>query len=270
MIIYLARNKVNGKAYVGKTERSLEKRWHEHQQSAAKGSRLVFHCAIRKYGAESFDLRIIEESTTKEGLDELEKTWIAEFGTFGNGYNMTPGGDGGSLPGRVVSEKTRAKNSEVAKKRYAEGHGELMRSRRKTGVEHPFSGVDWGRKGPLTDETKRKISLRMTGKVLTDEHKLAISTSSRGRVSPNLGKTWTDAERQKHIALRYLKKKPVFGYDEAGTCVVAYLSLEDAMEVTSLGHRILSGNRKKYRPKYVNGITYKRSDLTIYELKVRS
>ena len=62
----------------------------------------------------------------------------------------------------------------------------------------------------------------------------------------------------------------VFAYDQAGTCVFAYLSLEDAMTVTGLGWRTLAGDRKKYRPKFVNGVTYKRSELTIEQLKERS
>lgn len=231
---------------------------------------LAFHCAIRKYGAEAFKVSILYECSNSVELEQAEIRLIAEHKTFGLGYNMTPGGDGGSLPGRVVSEETRAKISEVAKKRYAEGHGAIMRSRRKTGEEHPFHGVDWGRRGPLREETKQRVAESHRGKQLSEEHKAAISAGCKGLPGPNLGKVWTDTEHAKHAALRYLKKKPVFGYDQAGTCVIAYLSLEDAVAVTGLGTRILAGNRKKYRPKYNDGITYRRSEMTIGELKERS
>lgn len=231
---------------------------------------LAFHCAIRKYGVETFELRVIDECVTKEKLDELERFWIAKLKTFGEGYNMTPGGDGGSLPGRVVREETRIKIATIAKKRYAEGHGALMRSCRKKGDEHPFAGKDWGRKGPLTESAKAKISTYRKGRALSSSHKAAIAASCNGRHGVRNGTQWSEIERAKHVALRYLKKKPVFGFDEVGTCVVAYLSIEEAMADTGLGRRILTGNRTKYRPKYVNGVTYKRSNLTIDELKARS
>lgn len=278
MIVYLARNRLNGKGYVGKTERGLDIRKKEHLASACLGSRLAFHCAIRKYGFEAFEWSvqleihdITDELQARKYLNEREREMIRLFETFGpKGYNMTEGGDGGSLPGRVVSEKTRAKISVVAKKRYVEGHGAFMRARRKKGVEHPFAGKDWGRKGPLTEETKAKISTRRKDCPLSEAHKVAISVSCTGRASPRLGTKWTDSERTKHSTLRYFKKKPVFAYDQAGTCVFAYLSLEDAMTVTGLGWRTLAGDRKKYRPKFVNGVTYKRSELTIEQLKERS
>lgn len=275
MIVYLARNRVNGKGYVGKTERALEVRQKEHHAAARQGSMLAFHCALRKHGVDSFEwttLMELSEFTDKDEarqyLNTREREFIRLFETFGpRGYNLTEGGDGGTLPGRIVGKETRIKNAAAAKKRYAAGHGVLMRSRRKKGAEHPFAGKGWGRKGPLSDETKRKLAVAHTGKKLTQAHRAAISAGCKGKPGPKLGTTWSASERSKHSALCYLKKKPVFGYDRVGTCVVAYLSLEDAVIVTGLGQRVLVGNRKKYKLKYNAGITYRRSEMTIGELR---
>lgn len=51
--------------------------------------------AFKKYGLQNFEFKIIEECK-KEKLNEREIYWIAYFNSFHNGYNLTPGGDGGS------------------------------------------------------------------------------------------------------------------------------------------------------------------------------
>lgn len=270
MIVYFARNRVNGKGYVGKTKRSLEARVDEHLRYAKNGCPWLFHRAIRKYGADAFTWSVLLDLTgthySEGDLGLLEEQFIFELGTFGlNGYNMTRGGEGTS--GHTMTEDGRKRLAAAAKKRYESGHGELMRARRKKGADHYFAGKDWGRKGPLSEIAKAKISAARKGRSLSEAHKTAIKMSCTGRQGVRNGSTWSESERSKHSKLRYLKKKPVFGFDEVGSCVVAYLSLEDAMSATGLGRRVLAGARKKYRLKYVNGVTYKRSEMTIAELK---
>ena len=51
-LIYLARNKVNGKCYVGKTKRTLAARRRGHEGSTPGTS--LLGCAIRKYGKAAF------------------------------------------------------------------------------------------------------------------------------------------------------------------------------------------------------------------------
>jgi group I intron endonuclease len=95
VIIYKATNKVNGKSYVGKSIRGLNQRMTGHRHHAlTRDSQFYFHRAIRKYGWESFEWAVIDEADTKEELAEKEKQWIDKYDSFGNGYNMTTGGDG--------------------------------------------------------------------------------------------------------------------------------------------------------------------------------
>lgn len=161
--------------------------------------------------------------------------------------------------------------SKIAKERYDNGHGELMRSNRKTGEEHFFYGKSWGRIGPLSNEAKRKISEKHKGKVLNDEHKQAITHGLNSYYEehhgPNLGKVFTIEQRRNMSVGSHFQKKPVFGYNENDECVVCYFSAPDAHEATGLSWRTLNGDRKKYRKKYVDGITYKRSNMTIRQLK---
>lgn len=91
--IYKITNDINQKIYIGKTEKSLEKRFHEHYKDAydkIKEHRPLY-AAIRKYGIEHFHIELIEETFIPE---EREIYWIEYYQSFKNGYNATRGGDG--------------------------------------------------------------------------------------------------------------------------------------------------------------------------------
>lgn len=93
-IIYKAVNQATGSAYIGQTMCTLEKRWNEHIRASRTSEQdYKFHRAIRKYGAESFDLSVVEEVPDDE-LDTREIYWIDFFDTYHNGYNSTTGGGG--------------------------------------------------------------------------------------------------------------------------------------------------------------------------------
>ena len=112
--VYAVVNKSNGKMYVGCTERSLDVRLQKHVCKANEGSLCSLHKAIRKYGRDNFDIRVIEEYLSKEAMLAGEIDWIAYFDTYKSsyGYNDTPGGDGGNTNGgKKFSEEWKAKIS---------------------------------------------------------------------------------------------------------------------------------------------------------------
>jgi group I intron endonuclease len=93
--IYCHTNRVNGKRYVGQTVYSMEKRWMDHTSLAKMGIRRgqVFANAIRKYGVDAFDHRILEVALTQEEANTAETRWIAELNCLvPNGYNLKSGG----------------------------------------------------------------------------------------------------------------------------------------------------------------------------------
>jgi len=98
-IIYKATNNQNNKSYIGLTTRSLHQRKLEHLQHARANKRQysIYH-AIRKYGENSFTWEVINQTTDKNKLQELEKYYIKKYNTFYDGYNQTKGGEGGELP----------------------------------------------------------------------------------------------------------------------------------------------------------------------------
>ena len=93
--IYLLRNIINGKVYVGKTLKDPEKRLKEHLSDRLKPSEQhrPLYRAMNKYGPESFTLEIVEECQAEEAADK-EIYWIDYYNSYHFGYNATKGGDG--------------------------------------------------------------------------------------------------------------------------------------------------------------------------------
>lgn len=108
-IVYKITNKNNGKVYIGLTNKTLQKRWRAHCNSAfSENDSYVFHKAIKKYGEDSFNKEILESGLTENEAKEKEIFYIKKFNSYysnGCGYNMTFGGEinshlkGGKNPG---------------------------------------------------------------------------------------------------------------------------------------------------------------------------
>ncbi len=90
--LYKAINKTNQKAYIGYTA-NLKTRIRAHKNEANRGSLLVFHQAIRKYGIDNFDFVIICTSWNElDVLNYIEPSLIIQHNTYygnGQGYNMS-------------------------------------------------------------------------------------------------------------------------------------------------------------------------------------
>ena len=105
--IYLIRNTVNGKCYVGQTVCDIGKRIHQHLESGNRGSKLVYQ-ASQKYGIEAFTVEILHDGILDFMLDELEIQEIKRHNTLSpNGYNLETGGHAN----KSLSPETRRKIS---------------------------------------------------------------------------------------------------------------------------------------------------------------
>jgi len=156
-IIYLIKNKIDGKCYVGQTIRTLEKRWSEHCKP--NDECIALRNAIQKYSPKNFDVSVIM-ITTDDLLNELEQENIIKYNSlYPNGYNIQTGGSKG-------------------KKHCAESREKMRQS--KLGNKNPNFGK------PRNDETKKKISLskqgekhHFYGKHLKLDHKLNLSKAHK-------------------------------------------------------------------------------------------
>jgi group I intron endonuclease len=150
--IYLIKNKVNGKCYVGQTrQKKVESRWAYHRNAHVTNTSYLAN-AIRAHGWESFETAVICEIPNEE-LDDREILEIRERNTLApNGYNL----DGGGGVNKLVHLDTREK----------------MRQ------------SQLGRKHP--EEVKLKIGSsqigelnHMYGKVFTEEHRNKLRQAAR-------------------------------------------------------------------------------------------
>lgn len=134
-IIYKAVNNINGDSYIGQTIGSFQVRKNTHKYEAENDYYDIhFHRAIRKYGFDNFEWKIIEEVDDNK-LNEKEVYYIKMFDTFKNGYNSTIGGDSGYIlsdearnkisnihMGKVNSDETKRKISESVRKLYEDNN----------------------------------------------------------------------------------------------------------------------------------------------------
>lgn len=148
-IIYLIRNKVNNKYYVGQTtnKEGFNGRYHHdgvgiervynysksREKNGGNYNKYLLR-SIEKYGFEAFEVNeCFDVAFSKYELDIKEMAYIQLFNSLENGYNFTKGGGGNK--GYKASKETKQKLSEAMK-----------------GENNPF----YGKKH--TNNTKQKIS----------------------------------------------------------------------------------------------------------------
>ena len=160
-LIYKHTSKINGKAYVGKTSISMEKRFSQHIKSADrnKGKKSThFENAILKYGIEDFSSEILEDKLSGDEANVREKYWIEYYDTFNNGYNQTKGGEGASGYKQTSEHKEKIRQKNLGLKRTEE----QIRN-----ISEAHKGQNAWNKGqtliPLSEEHKKKISKAKKG-----------------------------------------------------------------------------------------------------------
>jgi group I intron endonuclease len=107
-MVYLVTNTATFKNYVGQTGKTLEERRRQHEKNARGGRLSRFYSALRKYGAASFQWRVLIAGThTKKETDAYEKFFISLFSAndVHCGYNLTAGGEGLINPSKETREK---------------------------------------------------------------------------------------------------------------------------------------------------------------------
>jgi group I intron endonuclease len=106
MFVYMLYNVITNKAYIGKTKHTWHIREKTYNYDILNPNRksLIIR-SLRKYGWDAFKLFLLEGNVSDLVLlGQREKFYIHKYRTNIDGYNMTPGGDGG------CSESARATN----------------------------------------------------------------------------------------------------------------------------------------------------------------
>jgi len=105
--IYIIKNSLNGKSYVGFHSTN-------NLNDGYMGGGIAINRAYKKHGSKNFEKNILE-FCNEDNWQEREKYWIKKMNTYGNGYNLTKGGEG--LIGVVFSDETKNKMSNIRKER---------------------------------------------------------------------------------------------------------------------------------------------------------
>lgn len=95
-LVYIATNIVNGKQYIGVTEKTLRRRKARHfSPSNLNSSELPFARALKKYGKKGFLWDVVKDGLTEDEAYELEEALIKECREQGYPlYNVADGGKG--------------------------------------------------------------------------------------------------------------------------------------------------------------------------------
>ena len=199
--VYLIKNAVNGKCYVGQTWTTATHRLREHIYAALSRIKGCIRLAraILKYGKSTFTIEVLSTAASQEAADTLEDLYIVELNTITNGYNIRRGGSRG------------AHSAETRQRMSAANKGKVITTETREKISKALIGR---KKGPVSEETLQRLKASHLGK----KHSVEV----RARMSATrAGKSLSEAHRS--------------GISEGKKVFWASLTPEDRRELTSQG-----------------------------------
>ena len=240
--IYIHRNMVNNKAYIGITSMVPRVRWGNGGVNYLKRDNGAFANAIKKYGWDNFEHIIWADDLSEEDaklwevrLISLFKTNVCRWGKEAMGYNMTDGGEGTTghahtqeskdkmsiaHAGKHINDEVRKKISQSTTGRKKSEETKCRISNAKKGIAPSKQCIEALKKSttgqPLSEERRNRISQALKGKRVTDETRKKISKSRLGIVfsdehkeklrQASLGRKLSDEHKEKLLKTHLGKK----------------------------------------------------------------
>ena len=237
--IYLITNTVNGKQYVGQTQREdIHMRWKQHKCCDSKSIGTYIARAYKKYGIEKFKFQIIC-ICFDEACNDFEIEYIKKFNTLApNGYNLESGGGNSKH-----HPDTKKKISEASK----------------------------GRKASAETRTKISLNSPNRGKKFTEEEIQALSIAKKemwqkkrddGTYDDFVKKVYSHRKNEgmfkKGQAKIYDNRKAIGKYNKDGTLLETFTSTVDAAKVLGVdASRVSKVCRQLKGFKSINGFILK-------------
>jgi group I intron endonuclease len=196
--LYQYTNRLNGKCYIGVTN-DTSRRFAEHARG--KSNARAFNAAVKKYGTEVFDYKVLAVFDDASIAAYHEQAAILKFGTLSpDGYNLRAGAPftqyNGSMAAesrakiglansqRIITPESRAKIGIAHKgNRHLLGHIHSAETRAKMVAAHKGS-----RGYTHSIEARAKISAAAKGRILNAETRAKIGAALKGHVNWNKGK----------------------------------------------------------------------------------
>ena len=95
--IYIIKNKINDKVYIGKTSKDIEIRFKQHKEDSYRFKERKLYKAMNEYGFSNFYIELLDKTENNKEASNLEIFYIKKFNSYTNGYNGNLGGDGKKL-----------------------------------------------------------------------------------------------------------------------------------------------------------------------------
>lgn len=211
-VVYTHTNKTNGKQYIGITSQTPHNRWGKNGNQYTKRKHPYFYNAIKKYGWDGFEHKILFSGLTEDEAKSKEKELIKTLHTYiydenCQGYNMTLGGEGvlGHKPSLETTNKMSINHKGEKNGFYGLHHSKSQkeiwskcRKGKNVGKDNPFYGKKHSEETihKLSEYAKLKTGScnpnynnhklagenhPMFGKHLSEETRKKISESTKGK-----------------------------------------------------------------------------------------
>ena len=173
--VYVHINKINEKKYVGITKQKPENRWGINGCNYKKSPHLI--SAIKKYGWDNFEHKILAERLSKEEACNMEIVLIKEWKLQDRqyGYNILKGGEAPSIPQEVRDKIAKA----------------LIGNKNSEGI-------------PCSEEKKEKIRRAQQGTTFSESHKQKLSKAAKQR------HVACSDEKKEQLSKSYPNKKQIY------------------------------------------------------------
>lgn len=210
-LIYIIKNKINNKVYIGQTCQSAKERFAQHMKPSVckkRGSYKIYN-AIEKYGKENFYYEVLEDNINSEDIDEKEIKYISVYDSYNNGYNSTQGGDSKTI--------CKVNDIQILKELYSKGktYSEIAEyfNVNEVTIQRTLHSLGIRRYEPITKEYLMKNKDSKTNKQMADELGVSPATItrylqkyniSRGRGSSNILNQQNQSKITKSDLLKYI------------------------------------------------------------------
>ena len=166
-VIYSIDCTKNGKCYIGRT--SDPKRRQQDHFCALRGKRhrnAHLQSAFNKYGEKAFLWKVMMECESEQHARYNEQWFLKKMWHLDCLFNLASSSEGGGYKGRIVSDETRKRMSEAAKRTFSNPEARKKLSESRKGFK-------------MSEEQKAKLSAIHKGKVLTEEHKKKMGEAQK-------------------------------------------------------------------------------------------
>ncbi|MCE5220099.1 MAG: GIY-YIG nuclease family protein [Clostridium sp.] len=173
--IYMIKNLINNKVYIGKTEERFYDRMIHHRCLLRNGTHNNKHLqrSFNKYGEQNFKFEILHICNRNDNINELEKHYISLYDAYNNGYNQTLGGEG--TLGHKLSEEAK---KTIGEKNRINMIGKKFSKETKNKMSESHKGYI------KTEEHRQNLSKSLTGKTISEETKNKCRVANQGSKQP--------------------------------------------------------------------------------------